>query len=90
MDEKSCTWVKEARSYKLQWVKLLNQATCRYKRHLKIKTPRAMNMSGHRSAVSYVRVTSCFADFDQRNGFTGIAATGAVLKLRSIDLYEVT
>ena len=46
---------------------------------------------GHnRSAVSYVRVTSCFADFDQQNGFTGIAATGAVLRLRSIDLYEMT
>ena len=46
---------------------------------------------GHnRSAVSDVRVTSCFADFDQQNGFTGIAATGAVLKLRSIDLYEMT
>ena len=27
---------------------------------------------------------SCFADFDQQNGFTGIAATGAVLKLRSM------
>ena len=36
------------------------------------------------------RVTSCFADFDQQNGFTGIAATGAVLKLRSVDLYEMT
>ena len=35
----------------------------------------------NRSAVSDVRVTSCFADFDQRNGFTGIAATGAVLTL---------
>ena len=46
---------------------------------------------GHnRSAVSDVRVTSCFADFDQRNGFKGIAATGAVLKLRLIDLYELT
>ena len=46
---------------------------------------------GHnKSAVSDVRVTSCFADFDQQNGFTGIAATGAVLKLRSIDLYEMT
>ena len=30
--------------------------------------------------MSDVRVTSCFADFDQQNGFTGIAATGAVLK----------
>ena len=38
---------------------------------------------GHnKSAVSDVRVTSCFADFDQQNGFTGIAATGAVLRLR--------
>ena len=36
--------------------------------------------------MSDVRVTSCFADFDQQNGFTGIAATGAVLRLRSIDL----
>ena len=46
---------------------------------------------GHnRSAVSDVRVTSCFADFDQQNGFAGIAATGAILKLRSIDLYEMT
>ena len=41
------------------------------------------------SAMSDVRVTSCFSDFDQRNGFTGIAATGAVLRLRSIDLYEM-
>ena len=41
---------------------------------------------GHNSsAVSDVRVTSCFSDFDQRNGFTGIAATGAILRLRSID-----
>ena len=31
--------------------------------------------------MSDVRVTSCFADFDQQNGFTGIAATGAVLTL---------
>ena len=46
---------------------------------------------GHnRSAVSDVRVTSCFADFDQQNGFTGIAATGAVLGLRTIELYEMT
>ena len=38
-----------------------------------------------------VRVTSCFADFYQQNGLTGIAATGAVLRLRSIiDLYEMT
>ena len=29
--------------------------------------------------MSDVRVTLCFADFDQQNGFTGIAATGAVL-----------
>ena len=48
------------------------------------------DQSHKRSAVSDVRVTSCFADFDQQNGFTGIAATGAVLKLRSIDLYEMT
>ena len=26
--------------------------------------------------MSDVRVTSSFADFDQQNGFTGIAATG--------------
>ena len=45
-------------------------------------------MTGHiRSAVSDVRVTSCSADFDQQKRLTGITATGAVLKLRSIDLY---
>ena len=40
--------------------------------------------------MSDVRVTSCFADFDQQKGFTEITATGAVLRLRSIDLYEMT
>ena len=35
--------------------------------------------------MSDIGVTSCFADFDQQNGFTGIAATGAVLRLRAID-----
>ena len=39
--------------------------------------------------MSDVRVTSCFADFDQQNWFTGIAFTGAVLKLRSIDLWVI-
>ena len=64
MDEKSCTWVKEACSYKLQWVKLLNQATCRYKRHLKIKTPKAMNMSAC-DIPSLVRITPAFRSSHQ-------------------------
>ena len=45
----------------------------------------------NRSAVNDVRVTSCSAGFDKNKGWrlTGIVTTGAVLKLRSIVLYEI-
>ena len=41
-----------------------------------------------RSAVSDVRVTSCFADFDQKQGFAGIAVTDTGFKIESNVLYE--
>ena len=48
-----------------------------------------MTPRSDRSAVSDVSETSCSTDFDKK-GLTGITDTGAVLKLRSIVLYEMT
>ena len=41
-----------------------------------------------RPAVSDVRVTSCFADFDQKQGFAGTAVTDTGFKLESNVLYK--
>ena len=46
------------------------------------------NRGPDRSAVSDVRVASCFADFDKRHGFAGIAATDTGFKLESSVFYE--
>ena len=41
-----------------------------------------------RPAVSDVRVTSCFVDFDQKQGFAGTAVTDTGFKLESNVLYK--
>ena len=47
-----------------------------------------MDRGPDRPAVSDVRVTSCFADFDLKQGFAGTAVTDTWFKLESNVPYE--